>query len=79
MAITKRCSVSECEGAAVARNLCWKHYTRQRRWGNVHHGKRPYRSQLLCRWCGASDPGDFYSGYKTICKTCRKLKTLGSL
>lgn len=70
------CSVGECLKPRVARGLCWKHYARRRRHGNAEVTKRRYKMPHECRYCGVTRPDAFYPYYKSVCKQCRKLKTI---
>src|SRR3989304_8091867 len=74
-----KCTVMQCDGQPAARGLCWKHYKRQRRHGSALTIKRRYRLPHECRFCGTTSPESFYESYKSICKTCRKLRTLYSV
>ena len=70
------CSVHECNKPVAASGLCWMHYGRIRRTGHVDQTLRRYGQTPQCRFCGTTDPGNFYAAYKSICKTCRKLRLL---
>ena len=70
------CSVNQCSAPSIALGLCWKHYRRQYRHGNVQHTKRRYKMPHECQGCGITQPEAFYAFYKSICKQCRKLRTI---
>ena len=74
--MTKTCEVPSCSNPQIAQGLCWKHYARKRRHGNVQSTRRHYRTGPLCRFCGTRDSAKFYPRYKGICRTCRKVKTI---
>lgn len=70
------CSVATCANPVAAAGLCWKHYSRHRRHGDVHVTLRRYGKTHKCRFCGTRNPDDFYEAYKSICKSCRKLRMI---
>jgi hypothetical protein len=68
------CNVEHCKASTIALGLCWKHYGRKRRYGNVEFVKRRYRMPHKCHYCGTTKSQSFYRFYKSVCKNCRKLK-----
>jgi len=70
------CTISECAAPAVALGLCWKHYARQRRHGDAGLTRRRYMLPPECRHCGTNEPGAFYASCKSICKICRKIRSI---
>jgi hypothetical protein len=70
------CRISGCNSHAAALGLCWKHYARRRRHGDAHASERRYMLPPECRHCGTREPGAFYSTYKSICKVCRKIRSI---
>ncbi len=71
-----QCKVEGCPSGCAARGLCWKHYMRLRRYGSVGFQKRRYGKPPKCRYCGTRDAASFYPQYKSICKTCKKLRAI---
>ena len=70
------CSAVDCDENVAVKGLCWKHYQRKRRYGNEEFIYRRYGLAHECRDCGTQNPEEFYTSYKSICKSCRKVRTI---
>jgi hypothetical protein len=71
-----RCAVSGCGEPVAALGICWKHYARLRRHGDAGVTRRRYMMPHECRDCGTREPGEFYPAYKSICRACRKVRSI---